>query len=68
MVYPNVAAEMARNGVRQVDLADALKIAGQTLSYKLNGRSEFTLLEASNIKAFLKSDLPIEVLFERKES
>ena len=63
-MYPNVKAEMARQGLTQEPIARELKITVPTLSQKLSGKYPITLNEAKKIKAILKTDLPLEKLFE----
>ena len=41
-----------------------MDIAASTLSQKLNGKYPITLIEAKKFKKIVKSDLPIEILFE----
>ena len=65
-MYPNVRAEMGRNGVNMTALAKALDMRIATVSNKLrNGK--FTFTEAVKIKQFLKTDMSLEELF-REES
>lgn len=63
-MYPNIRAEMARQKITGRLLADLIGIAEVTMSTKLNGKSEFTLSEAIAVKKALKTDMPLEVLFE----
>lgn len=66
-MYPNVRAEMGRNGVNITGLAKALDLRIGTVSNKLrNGK--FTFAEAVKIKEFLKTDLSLEELFAVEES
>lgn len=65
-MYPNLRAEMARRKITIAILAKFLGKRISTISAKLNGKSQFTLEECKRIKAFLETDLPLEVLF-RKE-
>ena len=44
-VFPNLEAEMARNKVTQVKLAEILGITPTTLSFKMNGKSTLSLKE-----------------------
>ena len=64
-MYANLEAELARRNIKKGDLAKALKCTPATMSLKLNGKSDITLKEASQIKAYIGVDLPIEVLFEK---
>jgi DNA-binding XRE family transcriptional regulator len=49
-VFPNLEAEMARNKVTQVKLAEILGITPTTLSFKMNGKSTLSLKECVEIK------------------
>lgn len=42
-MFPNLEAEMARNKVTQVKLAEILGITPTTLSFKMNGKSTLSL-------------------------
>ena len=65
-MYPEVRAEMGRQGVNMTALAKALDMRIATVSNKLrNGK--FTFAEAVKIKQFLKTDMSLEELF-REES
>ena len=66
-MYPNLRAEMARNKINNGDLGEAIGWAPSTTSLKLNGRAPITLDEAKKIKQVVKTDLPIEDLFEEDE-
>lgn len=50
-MFPNLEAEMARNKVTQVKLAEILGITPTTLSFKMNGKSTLSLKECVEIKA-----------------
>ena len=65
-MYPNLRAEMARNKITQGDLSEALGWAPSTASLKVNGKAPITLDEAKVIKAIVKTNLPIEELFEEE--
>ena len=64
MIYRNLNAEMARQGITQKELAKMVGRTGSTMSLKLNGLSSISLEEAKIIKTVLKSDLSLEDLFE----
>lgn len=66
-MYPNVRAEMARQGLSVADLADSLNISLSTMYGKLRGQYPITLIEAKAIKKIVKSEDPIEKLFEYQE-
>jgi antitoxin component HigA of HigAB toxin-antitoxin module len=63
-MYRNVKAEMVRQGLQLKDISEALGKKVPTVSLKLNGKYPLTLDEAKKIKKVLKSDLPLETLFE----
>ena len=64
MLYPNLRAEMARQGLTIDKLATMLGISAASLSQKLRGLFPFTLNEAKKIKALLNVDIPLEELFK----
>lgn len=66
-MYSNLKAEMARLQITQKELAEFLDIDETTLSAKLSGKSDFTFGQCLAIKAFLKVDIPLEILFEKSE-
>ncbi len=47
--YPNLYAELARNGMSKKEFASFLGVAERTIANKLNGKSEFTISEARKI-------------------
>ena len=68
-MYPNYKAELARNGFTLEKLAEEMEKKGfkrtvPTLSQKLGGKYPITLDEAKVMKEVVKTDLPLEVLFE----
>lgn len=63
-MYKNAKAEMVRQGLRLEDVAPGLDMTISTLSQKLNGKYPITLNEAKAFKKIVKTDLPLEVLFE----
>ena len=64
-MFPNLRGEMAKFGVTGNELAAVLKIRPATFSEKMNGKSDFTLTEATLIKSYLGTALTLEELFER---
>ena len=66
-MYRNARAEMVRAGVTLADLSDNLGGTMSTWSLKLNGKYPITLDEAKKFKRFVKTELPLEVLFKRFE-
>lgn len=65
-MYPNLRAEIARCGFNMGDVADQLGISLASFSLRMN-KSGFTLAEAKRLKEIVKTDLPLEVLFEEAE-
>ena len=63
-MYKNAKAEMVRQGLRLEDVSKEMGITIATLSQKLNGKYPITLNEAKQFKTIVKTDLPLEVLFE----
>ena len=62
-MYPNVKAEMARKNVTIEMLAKHLKKNKGTICAKLNGKSEFSIPEAEQIRDYLNPALTIDQLF-----
>lgn len=55
----NVAAEMARSGLTQIDLAGMLGMHQTALSRRLTGRTEWTLSEAKRVADVLGVELSV---------
>lgn len=66
-MYPNVEADKARNKVTLAMIAEAINCTVSTASLKLTGKAPITFKEAVAIKKVIKSDLPLEDLFEEVE-
>lgn len=66
-MYRNAKAEMVRSGLTLEAVAREMDITLGTLSNKLNGKYPITLNEAKQFKRIVKSDMPLEVLFEVAE-
>ncbi len=49
MLYPNIKAEMGRNNLTIRELANNLGLSTNSVSFKLNGKREFTLSEIEAI-------------------
>lgn len=64
-MYPTLRAELARKGMTMKSIAKKIGIAESTLSLKFNGKFDFTLAEAENIKKEIGVDMPLEELFEK---
>ena len=63
-MYRTAKSEMMKRGLTLGDVAPLMDISVGTLSLKLNGKFPITLNEAKRFKAIVKSDLPLEELFE----
>ena len=63
MAYPNLMGEMAKRGIRQNDIAQAIGKTLSTTNLKLNGKATITVDEAVKIKSLLKSNLSLDELF-----
>lgn len=63
-MYRNAKAEMIRAGFTLERLAPEMGMTTATLCQKLNGKYPITLKEAKRFKDIVKTDLPIEILFE----
>ena len=66
-MFPNLLAEMARNDITQEQLQIATGRNKSTISEKLNGKREFTLVEIKNIRDKLFPNLSLDYLFEIKK-
>ncbi|MBQ2409187.1 MAG: hypothetical protein II309_07110 [Bacilli bacterium] len=64
-IYPNLLAELARNGYSYRAISKELDISFSAFSKKMKGLNEFTLSEAFEITDILKSD--INYLFEKRK-
>lgn len=66
MTFPNLVGEMAKRGISSADLAKAINKTTGTFSAKLNGKYEFTLIEAFKVKQRLQTPLSIDDLFSKE--
>ncbi|PTY76207.1 DNA-binding protein [Heyndrickxia sporothermodurans] len=66
-MHRNLRAEMAREGITMVDIADYLKVRYATINDKVNGKYDFSYTEALKIKRHFFPNLNIEYLFENDE-
>ena len=64
-VYPNLLAELTRNGYSYHAFAKVLGISVPSLSNKMNGKTDFTLREAMEIMDLF--NLKIRYLFEKRK-
>lgn len=65
-MYPEVKGEMARKNITLAMIANDPRVdcTVSTLSLKINSKAPLLFKEAVAIKAILKSELPLEVLFK----
>ena len=54
--YPNLRAEMAKNGISQEKLAEVIGITQQTFSRKITGLNEWTISEIETICEYFNKD------------
>lgn len=66
-MYPNLRAEIARQGFSLSDVAEKMGMTLSNLSKKLKGEITLSFYEAKRLKEIVKTDLPLEVLFEEAE-
>lgn len=66
-MYPNLRAEMARKNIKSVVVAETLGISYDTMSNKMNGKSDFTRTEIFKIRDEFFPDLTLEYLFETED-
>ena len=52
--YPNIDAELARNGFTVADLAEFMGMTRQAIYNKLNGKAGFTLKDMEQVQEFFK--------------
>lgn len=63
--YVNLKAEMARHGIKQIELANLLNVREATISEKINGKYAFDIDEALKIKNEFFQNISIEYLFSK---
>lgn len=66
-MYPNLNAELARNNITIIMLADRTHIPYATLAPKIRGEKPIKLDEAKLIRDAIDKSLSLEYLFEIKE-
>lgn len=64
--YVNLKAEMARHGVKQIDIANLLEQREATISDKMNGKSVFDIDEAFKIKLAFFPNMSLDYLFSKE--
>ncbi len=66
VVYPELAAEIAKRGIRKKDIAKCVEISDRALSNKLQGRSAFTWNEVNKICDTFFPGAEMATLFKRE--
>lgn len=64
-MFRNIELEIFKSGLSKKEIAAELGMTYNTFLLKLSGKAYFTLDEAMKLKVILKSDLPIEELFDK---
>ena len=65
--YPNLEAEISKNGIKKKDIADKLNISNRAFAEKMAGRVDFWWKEVSIIHSIFPN-VPAEELFEHISS
>lgn len=63
-MFPNLRAEMTRNGIKVEDIASVLGISEKTARNYLSGRTKISWLDVLAIKEELFPELELEYLFK----
>lgn len=63
-MYKNLIAEMARESITIIMIANMLKKSPETISRKIHVKSDFTMFEMQKIKKEFFPNLSIDYLFE----
>lgn len=66
-MFPNLDAEMARNKITRIMLAEKVNKTPTTLSLKLNGKAPLTLSECIEIRDAVDRKCTIDYLFATEE-
>lgn len=64
-MFPNIRAEMARQGLTTAAMAEKLKLNERTLGNKLSGKTEFTWGEVNRIRSIFFPNCSLEYLFQQ---
>ncbi len=64
-MFPNLRAEMVRNGVTVSDISRVTHKTDKSIRNKMNGVGDFTLAEAAAIKDTLFPNFTLDFLFDR---
>lgn len=67
MRYPNIKAEISRQGMTQAEVADIIGMSQQNLSFKLTGRVVLTVPEAKKIQAAVCKNATLDYLLVTDE-
>lgn len=67
-MFPNLMAEMARQGVTKAQIAKHLHRSPATVTAKFRGISQFTVDEAISIRRLLGVEMPISELFAKRKN
>lgn len=66
MAYPNLTAEMKRQGITPKAIAEAVEKSPDTISNWLKGKGEFPIGKAFTVQEKFFPSLPISYLFNPK--
>jgi len=67
-MFPNLRAEMARNGLDGEVVSKVIGCTRKSFSNKLTGKTEFTRIELFRIKKEFFPECSLEYLFDEKKS
>lgn len=67
VAYPNLAAEIAKRGIKKNAIAKRLGICDKALCNKLKGRTPFTWPEVRTIRNEFFPDIPPDIMYVKKE-
>ena len=65
MAYPNLTAEMKRQGITPKTIAEAVEKSPDTINNWLKGKGEFPIGKAFTVQAKFFPTLPISYLFSQ---
>lgn len=64
--YKNISAEIAREGYKFKEIAQALEISNKAFSNRVNGKTDFKAHEAIVLKIRFFPNLSLDYLFDRE--
>lgn len=67
-MFPNLEAEIARQGLTNKDCANVCEIAEKTFSNKRTGQTEFVLSEMKKLQARFFPNCSLEYLFTESDT